>query len=85
VYFMPETAGASLEGHELPGTLGTPVVADTPAYIALENGKQPDQRGLSHKEMIEVVEEVNGDSLKNEISPNGRAHPTRTATTISRK
>jgi len=85
VYFMPETAGASLEGEELPGTLGTPVVAGTPAYIALENGKQPDQRGLNDKEMIEVVEEINGDSLKDEISSNGRSSADRTEAKAGRK
>lgn len=66
VYFMPETAGASLEGDEVPGSLGTPVVEGTPAHAALENGKQPDQRGLNHEEMLEVDEAVNGNASNNE-------------------
>ena len=58
VRFMPETAGASLEGEQVPGSIGSPVVAGTPAHIALEEGKQPDQRGLSDEEMVEIVEEI---------------------------
>lgn len=70
VYFIPETAGASLEGEELPGTLGTPVVAGTPAYNALENVKQPDQHGLSDAEMFEVVEEVNDVAAQDKLYGN---------------
>ncbi|GAA4479673.1 hypothetical protein GCM10023190_23200 [Enteractinococcus fodinae] len=55
VYFMPETASASLEGEQVPGSIGSPVVAGTPAYVALEEGKQPDQRGLSDDEMRQVM------------------------------
>ncbi|HEY4577661.1 MAG TPA: MFS transporter [Yaniella sp.] len=85
VHFMPETAGASLEGDELPGTLGTPVVAGTPAYIALENGKQPDQRGLDDEEMLEVVEAVNGDSLSAAASSNGRVQSDRRQQSTSKR
>lgn len=85
VYFMPETAGASLEGEELPGTLGTQVVEGTPAHIALENGKQPDQRGLSDEEMVKVVAKVNGESLSEAVSPNGRTHTARTEQTVPKK
>src|SRR5699024_10361729 len=58
VYFMPETAGASLEGEQVPGSIGSPVVAGTPAYIALEEGKKPDQRGLSDAQMMAQFDEL---------------------------
>ena len=58
VYFMPETAGASLEGEQVPGSIGSPVVAGTPAYIALEEGKQPDQRGLTDAQMLAQFDEL---------------------------
>lgn len=59
VYFMPETAGASLQGEIIPGSVGSAVVPGTPAHRALENGKQPEQRGMSTAQMLEVAEQAN--------------------------
>ena len=56
VYFMPETAGASLQGETIPGSLGSAVVPGTPAHRALEQQRQPEQRGMSTEEMLEVVQ-----------------------------
>lgn len=58
VYFMPETAGASLQGEILPGSVGSAVVPGTPAHRALENGKQPEQRGMRTVQMLEVAEQA---------------------------
>lgn len=56
VYFMPETAGASLQGDTIPGSVGSAVVPGTPAHRALEYQRQPEQRGMSTEEMLEIVE-----------------------------
>src|SRR5699024_5367353 len=56
VYFMPETARASLQGDIMPGSVGSAVVPGTPAHPALEYQRQPEQRGMSTEEMLEIVE-----------------------------
>ncbi len=59
VYFMPETAGASLQGETIPGSLGSAVVPGTPAHRALENQQQPEQRGMSTDQMLAIAEQGN--------------------------
>jgi len=58
VWFMPETAGASLRGSEVPASVGSAVAPGSPAETALEAGKQPEQRSLSDEEMLEMAAEV---------------------------
>ena len=55
VHFMPETAGASLHGKQVPGTLGSAVALDSPAATSLAEGRQPEQRGMSEREMHETA------------------------------
>src|SRR5699024_6478315 len=59
VYFMPETAGASLQSETIPGSLGSAVVPGTPAHRALENQQQPEQRGMSTDEMLAIAQQGN--------------------------
>ena len=58
VWFMPETAGASLRGTEIPGSIGSAVLTDSPAARALADGNQPDQRGASDEEMDRTAVET---------------------------
>jgi MFS transporter, MHS family, proline/betaine transporter len=58
VWSMPETAGASLRGTEVPASVGSAVAPGSPAETALEAGKQPEQRSLSEEEMLEIAAEV---------------------------
>jgi len=67
VWFMPETAGASLRGTEVPASVGSAVAPGSPAETALEAGKQPEQRALSDDEMLEMAAEAR------EASATGRA------------
>lgn len=55
VHFMPETAGASLHGTQVPGTLGSAVALESPAAEALAEGRQPEQRGMDEREMHETA------------------------------
>lgn len=56
-WFMPETAGASLHGTQVPGAVGSAVEPGSPAETALESGQQPQQRAMSEREMQEVTEQ----------------------------
>ncbi|GAA4287382.1 MFS transporter [Georgenia daeguensis] len=58
VWFMPETAGASLRGTEVPASVGSAVAPGSPAEAALEAGRQPEQRSLSDEQMLEMAAEV---------------------------
>ncbi|QCU77376.1 MFS transporter [Citricoccus sp. SGAir0253] len=55
VWFMRETAGASLRGSEVPGAVGSAVVPGSPAETALEQGRQPEQRAMAEEEMLAVA------------------------------
>src|SRR5699024_4129836 len=56
VYFMPETAGASLQGECFSLTDGAGVGQGTSAHRALEYQRQQEQRVMSNEEMLEIVE-----------------------------
>ncbi|MGO1713761.1 MFS transporter [Ancrocorticia populi] len=56
VWHMPETAGASLRGTAVPGTLGSAVAEGSPAEQALEECRQPEQRSMEEHEMLEVTQ-----------------------------
>ena len=58
VYFMTETAGASLHGEDVPGSVGSAVVEGSPAYEALESGQQPEQRNMTEEEMRQEAKET---------------------------
>jgi MFS transporter, MHS family, proline/betaine transporter len=58
VWFMRETAGASLRGSEVPGSVGSAVVPGSPAETALEQGRQPEQRSMEEAEMLELAAEA---------------------------
>lgn len=58
VYFMTETAGASLHGEDVPGSVGSAVVEGSPAYEALESGQQPEQRNMTEDEMRQEAKET---------------------------
>src|SRR5699024_609613 len=53
VFFMPDTAGASMQGGTIPGTVRSDVVPGTPAHRAVEYRRQPEQRGMSTEAMLE--------------------------------
>ncbi|MEV4900383.1 MFS transporter [Citricoccus sp. NPDC055426] len=57
-WFMRETAGASLRGTEVPGSIGSAVVPGSPAESALEEGRQPEQRSMDEAEMLALAEEA---------------------------
>ena len=58
VWYMPETAGASLRGTAVPGTLGSAVADGSPAERALEECRQPEQRGMEEHEMLEATQQA---------------------------
>ena len=58
VWFMRETAGASLRGSEIPGAVGSAVVPGSPAETALEQGRQPEQRSMAEHEMLAAAVEA---------------------------
>ena len=55
-WFMRETAGASLRGTEVPGSIGSAVVPGSPAETALEQGRQPEQRSMEEAEMLALAD-----------------------------
>ncbi|MGM7671043.1 MFS transporter [Microbacterium sp. A93] len=57
-WFMRETAGASLRGTEVPGSIGSAVVPGSPAESALEGGRQPEQRSMEEAEMLALAEQA---------------------------
>jgi MFS transporter, MHS family, proline/betaine transporter len=57
-WFMRETAGASLRGSEVPGSVGSAVVPGSPAETALEEGRQPEQRSMAEHEMLALAAEA---------------------------
>ncbi|GAA4775430.1 hypothetical protein GCM10025784_24000 [Citricoccus nitrophenolicus] len=57
-WFMRETAGASLRGSEVPGSIGSAVVPGSPAETALEEGRQPEQRTMEEAEMLSLADEA---------------------------
>ncbi|GAA1130266.1 MFS transporter [Citricoccus alkalitolerans] len=58
VWFMRETAGASLRGSEVPGSIGSAVVPGSPAETALEERRQPEQRTMEEAEMLSLAAEA---------------------------
>lgn len=58
VWFMPETAGASLRGLETPGAVGSAVQPGSPAERALEDAEQPQQRTLTESDMLAITAEA---------------------------
>ncbi|MEW1979302.1 MFS transporter [Citricoccus sp. NPDC079358] len=57
-WFMRETAGASLRGSEVPGSIGSAVVPGSPAETALEEGRQPEQRTMDEAQMLTLAAEA---------------------------
>nr|WP_229672536.1 MFS transporter [Citricoccus zhacaiensis] len=57
-WFMRETAGASLRGSEVPGSIGSAVVPGSPAETALEEGRQPEQRTMDEEQMLTLAAEA---------------------------
>ncbi|REE03979.1 MFS transporter [Citricoccus nitrophenolicus] len=57
-WFMRETAGASLRGSEVPGSIGSAVVPGSPAETALEEGRQPEQRTMDEEQMLILAAEA---------------------------
>lgn len=57
-WFMRETAGASLRGSEVPGSIGSAVVPGSPAETALEEGRQPEQRTMDEDQMLTLAAEA---------------------------
>jgi MFS transporter, MHS family, proline/betaine transporter len=57
-WFMRETAGASLRGSEVPGSIGSAVVPGSPAETALEGARQPEQRTMDEESMLALAAEA---------------------------
>src|SRR5699024_8244824 len=58
VYFMTESAGASLLAEDVQGSVCSAVVEGSPAYEALESGQQPEQRNMTEDEMRQEAKET---------------------------
>ncbi|MDK7741447.1 MFS transporter [Helcobacillus massiliensis] len=74
VFFMPETAGASLRGDDVPGSVGSAVAAGSPAERALELENQPDQRTMTAEQKAVVVDDVTAAIVEDGSDPYWRDH-----------